>query len=167
MGFGRRFKGLGKLVKKGVRFAAEAGLIGATGGTGISAIAASKLKSRGDKQRTLKAAQDMKRDGLRLQITKGQPTRPPVWAGNTKVIPKGAAKTIIVRGAGADLLSSSEGARRDALRKKSIEGLSATKELELKIGKLTAGQKADLSEAFKREGGGTPAEFKRFLQARL
>jgi len=167
MGFGRRFKGLGKFIKKGVKFAAQAGLISATGGGGIGAIAASKLKSRGEKKRALGDAMKLKRDGLRMQITKGQPARPPVWAGNTKVIPTGAQKTIVVRGAGADLLASSEGARRAAFRKKSLEGLEATKALELKIGKLSPGQKEDLADEFKRQGGGSAAEFKRFLAARL
>jgi len=167
MGFGRRFKGLGKLVKKGVKFAAEAGLISATGGTGIGAIAASKLKSRGEKKRALGDAQKLKRDGLRLQITKGQPTRPPSWAGNTKVIPKGAQKTIVVRGEGAALLASSAGAKREAFRKKSLESLESTKALELKISKLSPGQKEDLADEFKRQGGGSPAAFKQFLKARL
>lgn len=167
MGFGRRFKGLGKLIKKGVKLAADVGLVGVPGGGGVKAVVASKLKSRGDKKRDLLAAQKLGRTGLQVQATKGSPTSKPRWAGTDKVTPKGPLKAITVRGPGADLLASSEGARRARLRSESLAKLDATKSLELKIAKLTAGQKEDLSEAFKREGGGSPAQFKQFLQARL
>jgi hypothetical protein len=161
MGFGRRFKGLGKFVKKGVKLAALAGL-GPAGGVG--SILTSRLKTMGEKKRTLDAARSMRPDAFKIKGAYGAP-RAPAWQKNTA--PLKAAKTIQLKGSGAALLASTEGARRDRVRTASTQRLDNIRSTELKIGKLTAGQKEDLAEQFKREGGGSPAEFRAFLAARL
>lgn len=160
MGFGKALRRLGKAAKKGVRLARQLGVIP---GSNVAAVIESKLKTRGEKKRVLREAQALKPDSLKLKGSFAPP-KAPAWQ---KVKKPAAAKAIQVRGEGAALLASSVGAKREAVRSASLERLAQVKSTEAKIAKLTPAQKQDLADEFTRTGGGSPAQFRAFLAARL
>jgi len=150
MGFGRRFKGLGKLVKKGIKLAATSGIVPGSGT--VASVVASKLASRGEKKRDMLAAQRLGRDNLKLAVSKGQPTRPPTVRGPAKRL-KGIADPNETRAA--------------AVRASSVARLAKFREVDAKIKKLSATEKSVLADEFKASGGGTARDFRSFLAARL
>lgn len=166
MGFGKFLKKAAKVVKKGAGLAVKAGLIPGVGALG--AIATSKLQTWGENRQKLKLAAKGKLVGPIKAKPGVTPMRPPGTPAPLKPKPAlMAAKKLSLQGAAKTLVEGTEQAKRDRVRSASLAKLSATKELELKISKLTAGQKEDLADEFKRQGGGTPAQFKQFLAARL
>lgn len=168
MGLGKFLKKAGKLAKKGAGLAVKTGLIPGVGALG--AVATSKLQTWGENRKKLTLAKQGKLVGpikAKPGVTPGLPPKPKKLPWDKPTEPLKAAKTIQLKGSGAALLATTEQAKRDRVRKASLESLSKTKELELKISKLTPGQKEDLADEFKRQGGGSPAQFKSFLAARL
>lgn len=168
MGLGKFLRKAGKLAKKGAGLAVKTGLIPGVGALG--AVATSKLQTWGENRKKLTLAKQGKLVGpikAKPGVTPGLPPRPKKLPWDKPTEPLKAAKTIQLKGSGAALLASTEQAKRDRVRTESLKKLANTKELEAKIAKLSLGQKEDLADEFKRQGGGTPAQFKSFLAARL
>lgn len=164
MGFGKfvkkAAKGVGKVARKGVKLAAASGLLPAGG---VAAVVASKLQTAGEKRRQLKQAAQGKlvQSNATLKQTAGAKAEPLPW--QKKAPPLKAATTIRIAGGAKELLTT------DAMRRKSATAarLEATASLDAKIAKLSLSQRQDLADQFKREGGGSPAQFKQFLAANL
>jgi hypothetical protein len=175
MGFGRRFKGLGKFAKKAAGGLIKLAATNVPGGGTVAGIVQSKLQSRGEDRRktilankTLAAAKKPNiRDGLRRAVSIG-PSKTAVQEkpnASPLIAIKAAQAPGLMSSKDIDRLTDTTVGKKRQRRATSVKmRLEKAAKADKTIVKLTAGQRQVLADEFKAGGGGTPAEFRRFIE---